>query len=272
MLHYIISTEKVPLVYRVAGFGSRFFAWLIDMSVIGGLFFIIGVFAVFWDQVRVGLGSALFMVITFVVQWGYFLLFEWLWHGQTPGKRLVGIRVIDMDGAGISLGQAAVRNVLRVVDGLPLMIPDVVPVMYGVGFLVAACNPEQRRLGDLAAGTLVVYAADNSTPLSALQQGFAVRATHTQLLRQRLEQLSRKQKETLLDLCVRRDQLRVRERARLFAAVTDYFRSQLDLAPVEHQSDEKFVLQLAAALTADDESKAAPGVRVLEKGRQGQKS
>ena len=70
-------------------------------------------------------------------------------------------------------------------------------------------------------------------------------------MRQRLEQLSRKQKETILDVCLRRDQLRVRERARLFAAVTDYLRERLDLAPQEHQSDEKFVLQLAAALGAD---------------------
>ena len=68
-------------------------------------------------------------------------------------------------------------------------------------------------------------------------------------LRQRLEQLTRPQKETLLDLCLRRDQLRVRDAARLFAAVTEYFRQHLDLAPEEHQSPEKFVLQIAAALT-----------------------
>jgi uncharacterized RDD family membrane protein YckC len=242
------------------------------MAIITGLFYIIAINAVMvWEHVRKGLGVALILVLTFVVQWSYFFLFEWLWHGQTPGKRAVGIRVIDMEGARISLWQAAVRNVLRVADGLPLVIPDVVPVMYGVGFLVAACNPQQRRLGDLAAGTLVIYVESNSTPLIGLQQGFAVHAPRTQLLRQRLEQLTRQQKETVLDLCVRRDQLRVRERARLFAAVTDHFRRQLDLAPVEHQSDEKFVLQLAAVLTADDESQGT-GVKVIEKGRRSQQS
>ena len=84
-----------------------------------------------------------------------------------------------------------------------------------------------------------------------------------QFLRQRLEQLSRPQKQTLLDLCLRRDQLRIRERARLFTAVTEYFRGSLDLAPNEHQSPEKFVLQLAAALTADAQIKPPEPARTV---------
>src|SRR5205823_2024198 len=102
---------------------------------------------------------------------------------------------------------------------------------------------------DLAAGRLVVYAEANTAPLLALQQSLNNEAPRALFLRQRLEQLTRPQKQTLLDLCLRRDQLRVRERARLFAAVTEYFRQHLELAPTEHQSPEKFVLQLAAALT-----------------------
>jgi hypothetical protein len=70
-------------------------------------------------------------------------------------------------------------------------------------------------------------------------------------VRQRLEQLSRQQQQTLLDLCQRRDELRMRERARLFTAVADYFRQHLDLSPEEMQSDEKFALQLATVLTED---------------------
>jgi uncharacterized RDD family membrane protein YckC len=251
MLHEVISPEKVPLVYRVAGVGSRFLAWLLDLLILVGLFFLAVIMGQVWEEARAGFGMAVAMIGTFCAQWGYFVLFEWLWHGQTPGKWVIGLRVIDLEGTGISFGQAAVRNILRVADGLPLLIPDVVPVLYGVGFLVAACNREQRRLGDLAAGTLVVYVEAKNTPLLTLRQGIVAESARTQLARQRLELLTRRQKETMLDLCLRRDQLRVRERARLFAAVTDYFRQRLDLAPVEHQSDEKFVLQLAAALTAD---------------------
>jgi uncharacterized RDD family membrane protein YckC len=268
MLHQVISSEKVPLAFKVAGLGSRFLSWLIDLAIIIALFYVIALLGSVFEFARAGVGFGVIMVLTFVIQWGYFLLFEWLWHGQTPGKRALGIRVIDLDGASISLGQSAVRNILRVADGLPLLVPDVVPVMYGVGFLVAALNAEQRRLGDLAAGTLVVYVETRTAPLVALQLGIVVHSQRTQALKQRLGQLSRKQKETLLDVCLRREQLRVRDRARLFAALTDYCRERLDLAPQEHQSDEKFILQLAAALSADLQG-PAPATAVTKVGAGG---
>jgi uncharacterized RDD family membrane protein YckC len=257
MMHEIISTEKVPIVYRVAGLGARFLAWLVDLQLMLAAFLFIGLYAQVWEIARQGLGIAVFAVVTFVVQWGYFVLWEWLWYGQTPGKRLVGIRVIDWQGSSMSFGQAAVRNVLRVADGLPLLVPDFMPVLYGVGFLVAACNREQRRLGDLAAGTLVVYVEARTQALQELlQQEIARGIPRQQMWRQRLEQLGRTQKQTLLDLCQRREQLRLRERTRLFTAVADYFRQHLDLAPQATQSDEKFILQLAAVLSAQGE----PGV------------
>jgi uncharacterized RDD family membrane protein YckC len=251
MLHEVISAEKVPIVYRVAGLGARLLAWLLDLHVIIAVFLFGCVYATVWELVRQGLGDAMLLVLTFVVQWGYFVLWEWLWYGQTPGKRLVGIRVIDEQGSSISFGQAVTRNLLRVADGLPLLIPDVMPVLYGVGFLTAACNREQRRLGDWAAGTLVVYVEDRTQVLKLEQQARTAAVDRVQLVRQRLEQLDRRQKQTVLDLCQRRDQLRVRERTRLFAAVADYFREHLELTPQETQSDEKFILQLATVLTAD---------------------
>jgi uncharacterized RDD family membrane protein YckC len=268
MLHHVISSEKVPLAFKVAGLGSRFLAWFIDLWIIFALFMAIGMLGSVFEEARAGVGFGVIMVLTFVVQWGYFLLFEWLWHGQTPGKRALGIRVMDLEGTSISFGQAAVRNVLRVADGLPLLVPDVVPVMYGVGFLVAASNPEQRRLGDLAAGTLVVCVETQTAPLVALQLGIVVHSPRTQALNQRLGQLSKKQKETLLDVCLRRDQLRVRDRARLFGALTDYCRQRLDIAPQENQSDEKFILQLAAALSADLQG-PTPAAAVIKGGAHG---
>src|SRR5438445_3561769 len=155
LLHEILTTEKVPFTYRVAGMGSRFLAWLIDallmsLLVFGGL-----LAGSILDATRPGLGMALAVFWMFVVTWGYFLFFEWLWHGQTPGKRLLGIRVIQLRGTGISFDQAAIRNLLRVVDSLPL---------YGLGFCVAACNRRHRRLGDLAANTLVVHVHRKALP------------------------------------------------------------------------------------------------------------
>lgn len=244
--HQILTTEKVPFSYRVAGLGSRFLAWLIDLLILVGLNFMGVMVGSVLVIGRPGLGRALFIVWNFVVLWGYFLFFEWLWHGRTPGKALLGIRVIQWRGTEIGFFQAAVRNLLRAVDSLPIPLP-LGPGL--VGFVVAACNREQRRLGDLAADTLVVHVEQNVRPLQALTDGRnEADRQRLALLRQRLGQLDREQKQTLLDLCLRREQLRILERARLFQAAAQFLEQRLQLAPEEHESAEKFVLQLAAVL------------------------
>lgn len=259
ILHEVISTEKVPFSYRVAGLGSRLLAWLCDLAILFGLFLIASLFFSALEPAqkpdgsssgRSGVGVAMMLLALFTLVWGYFVFFEWLWQGQTPGKRIVGIRVIDLRGTALSFFQSAVRNVLRMADGLPFVLPSPLFLVYGLGFAVAAGNREQRRLGDLAAGTLVVFVERKAQPIQALHEGRSEADRVRQaLLRQRLSQLDRLQKQTLLDLCLRREQLRVTDRARLFRATAEYFQSRLDLTPDEYQSDEKFVLQLAAALT-----------------------
>lgn len=242
ILHQVLTTEKVPFSYRVAGLGSRALAWLIDMPIIlllwaaGMLFFSV------LDLGREGLGTALGFLWVFAIYWGYFLLFEWLWNGQTLGKRALGIRVVQWKGTAVTFYNAAVRNIVRFVDSLP--------GCYGLGFAVAACNRENRRLGDFAADTLVVHVEQRARPIRALVESRteADRARLT-LWRQRLASLEREQKQTLLNLCLRRDQLRVLERARLFRSAAQYFETRLELTPEEYESDEKFILQLAAVLS-----------------------
>ncbi|MHB1425531.1 MAG: RDD family protein, partial [Gemmataceae bacterium] len=128
--HEVLTAGKVPFRYRVAGLGSRFLAWLVDLFVIGGLDLMGLLVGAVLMTGRAGLGSALFIIWHFVVLWGYFLFFEWMWHGQTPGKALLGIRVIQWRGTEMNFFQAAVRNLLRVVDSLPLPLP------LGPGLLV----------------------------------------------------------------------------------------------------------------------------------------
>jgi uncharacterized RDD family membrane protein YckC len=239
IVHEVLTTEKVPFRYRVAGLGSRFLAWLIDAALIAVFGLAAAVFLNVLEQGREGLGAALYLLGVFSLTWGYFLLFEWLWSGQTPGKRLLGIRVIRWRGTAVSFWQSAVRNVLRFVDA-PL-----IPGFYCLGFAVAACNREGRRLGDLAADTLVVHVERRGRPVLPVPEegGGAERS-----LRQRLGVLDREQRQTLLDLCLRREQLRPAERARLFRATAGYVEGRLGLAPEAGESDEKFVLRLASAL------------------------
>ncbi len=158
---YRIETpERLDLDYDVAGLGSRLIAALVDSAIqtlLIVLVFLLGI---------IGLGSSLaalarqlggesglwmvaaFFLVEFALLWGYYLFFEWVWHGQTPGKRLVGLRVIKAGGYPIGFGEAAIRNLVRIID--------VLPGAYGVGAIVMIVDRRSRRLGDLAAGTLVV--------------------------------------------------------------------------------------------------------------------
>jgi uncharacterized RDD family membrane protein YckC len=148
---FLIETpEAVSFGYDVAGIGSRFMAALVDTLLIGliqavvlGLTIAALSSAQGGPWIAAGLG-----LLAFALLWGYYLLFEMIWNGQSPGKRWVGLRVIKESGAPISFVDSAIRNLVRLVDFLPMY--------YGVGVIVMFLNDQARRLGDFAAGTLVV--------------------------------------------------------------------------------------------------------------------
>src|SRR5262249_54248755 len=151
--------------------------------------------------------------------------------------------------------QAAVRNVLRVVDGLPLLAPGVMPVAYGVGFLAAACDGENRRLGDVAAGALGGYAEGRGggarRPEPARGGG---RATGVGGGRRGggggREGRGGGRRRGVRALGRRRDERGVRGGAGLFGVGAEHLRPGLGAAPREYESDEKFVLRGAALLSA----------------------
>jgi uncharacterized RDD family membrane protein YckC len=244
--HSVITTEKVPFTYRVAGVGARALAWMVDACLLVLLLFIGNMYAGLMEGLRPGIGVAVFLFWFFGCLWGYFLLFEWLWHGQTPGKRLLGIRVIQWRGTSLTFLQSAVRNIVRLVDALPAAW--LFFGIYPLGFAVAIGNRKHLRLGDWAAGTLVVHVERRAGPIRALHDGPTKAGPADGRVRLKLAQLTRAQKQDLLDLCLRRDQLRLADRAQLFHAVAQYMEQELGIAPEEHQSDEKFVLRLAAIL------------------------
>lgn len=163
----IDTPENVTFGYRVAGIGSRFLAALVDSILIVALivltYFLLWLFILILEQTNVlrlarlfgderqiiawlGVGAGL---LAFGFFWGYYILFELLWNGQSPGKRWVGLRVIRTDGAPITLVESIVRNLVRLIDFLP--------AYYGIGVVTMFVHSQSRRLGDLAAGTIVVH-------------------------------------------------------------------------------------------------------------------
>lgn len=167
--HYRVDTpERVDLEYDLSSLGSRLLAAIVDTALLAVLCILVAILgsiglsevaktmggAIESLGLRLGqttlvnAGLAIAALLTFGIFWGYYLSFELFWHGQSPGKRWVGLRVIREGGYPIGFTESAVRNLVRLVDFLPMF--------YGIGSLAIFVDRRSRRLGDLAAGTLVV--------------------------------------------------------------------------------------------------------------------
>ena len=182
----VVTPENIEIEYELAGIGSRFLANLLDnlfqlcayalVWIVVGLVALILTLAasqvahslgVFFE----GTGVAIALVGAFIVLWGYFIYFETVWNGQTPGKRQLGLRVIRDGGYPINVYAAITRNLIRVMDGMPLVALGLIAAgifghqpltgaMGGLCILIPVLclllSARYQRLGDLVAGTMVV--------------------------------------------------------------------------------------------------------------------
>ncbi len=149
----IATPDHVTLDFELAGLGSRLAAMILDHVIIVLLLIGIGVAMALGDLLIFSSATpwitAFMVIVSFLVFWGYFVFFETIMSGQTPGKRATGIRVVRETGLPIGLREAALRNLVRLADMLP-------PPAYLLGGIVASADRRGRRLGDMAAGTIVV--------------------------------------------------------------------------------------------------------------------
>ncbi|MFU8831576.1 MAG: RDD family protein [Wenzhouxiangella sp.] len=159
---YPVETpDGIELSLLPAGPVMRGLAWLIDLMIRAGFMFVLAFLLAWFDAI----GVALMIIAWFMVNWWYPVLFEVLAHGATPGKKAVGLKVLNEDGTPVGWGASIIRNLLRQVDFLP--------ALYSTGLISMLCNRRFQRLGDLAAGTLVVYQDMNEAGLADLPAGAA---------------------------------------------------------------------------------------------------
>ncbi|MEO8335617.1 MAG: stage II sporulation protein M [bacterium] len=162
------TPELVVLTYSVAGVGSRVLAGLTDLAICVGAFIVLiiaiasisaGSFALSFDA-GASWGIAIIVLAQFTLLWGYYVLFEGLMDGQTPGKRLHHLRVVRDGGYSVTFGVSAVRNLVRMIDMQP-------GIFYLVGISSLLVTRRGRRLGDLVAGTIVVREDVRAVPAAA---------------------------------------------------------------------------------------------------------
>jgi uncharacterized RDD family membrane protein YckC len=141
----VSTPEGVELDLRLAGPIGRACAWLIDLFLRVAGMLVLSLVLIPLGQ----LGMGVWLILLFLVEWLYPVAFELWAGGATPGKKLMGLRVVNDDGTPVSRWASVTRNLLRAVDFLP--------VLYGIGFIAMLLNRDFKRLGDLVAGTVVVH-------------------------------------------------------------------------------------------------------------------
>lgn len=236
----IDTPEQIALELPLAGIGSRFLAIAIDTLIQGALYLIAGI--VFFLILGLGasmiwfvpktVGPALGIFILFAIYWGYFAIFETIWKGQTPGKRVAGIRVIKESGRPITAFEAVSRNLMRAVD--------VLPGIYGVGLVCMMLNRQSRRLGDFVAGTVVVHEKPteevrplwNTSTDASSSSGLAGQVTADELVLI----------ETYLS---RRFELDPEVRLRTAIQIADRVKAKTGLQPQAHQHVDDFLEEAA---------------------------
>jgi uncharacterized RDD family membrane protein YckC len=156
----VVTPENIAFEYRLAGPFWRLPAYFLDLLIRLAIFGILFLCALllFGSLGTFGVGILILFMGWLVLAWFYGGLFEAFWNGQTPGKRVMQLRVISRDGRPVSGLQAVLRNILRVVDALPAYViaAEFVVPTYLVGLISAACGSRYQRLGDLVCGTIVV--------------------------------------------------------------------------------------------------------------------
>jgi uncharacterized RDD family membrane protein YckC len=190
----------INLEAQVVGPIPRFFAFAIDLVIRGIVIFALSILSIPFGSF--GLGGGFFLIFLFIIEWLYPVLFEVYMRGQTPGKKLLKISVINDDLSPVTLGTSMVRNLLRTVDFLPLF--------YLAGLICMLSNRRFQRLGDIAAGTLVISVPESAKP--TVMKDIQPLAPATSLLRseqssiidflQRSQQLSEPRQQELANILV----------------------------------------------------------------------
>lgn len=234
----IDTPEQIALDYALAGLGSRCLALALDTLFQSAAMLVLVLAIVGIGALETALGAtpgvwpvAVGLLCAFVLFYGYFALFEWAWRGQTPGKRIVGLRVISASGHPVTAQACLLRNLVRIADSMP--------GFYAFGVITMFITARSQRLGDLAAGTVVVH--ERSIPADRYSLGpVTTRVGGARLRPEEFEVI-----ETFLR---RRDELHWVVREETATAIATRMRRSLQL-PVGG-SDEELLEQVASEYRA----------------------
>ena len=233
----IQTPEGVQFVHPLASPVARLLALAVDLSIISALMSGLSVLVFLMQWVSADLAGAFSVLLYFALNIGYFIVMETVWRGQTVGKRMLRLRVLDAHGLKLQSSQLILRNLLRFVDSLP--------VLYFVGGSCALLNPRSQRLGDLAAGTVVVRIAEIQPPVlsEANETMYNSFREHPRLEAQLRQRVVPEESQIAVQALRRREEMDPAARAQLFHALAESFKEQAAFpeSTTASMSDEHYV-------------------------------
>lgn len=248
------TPEGVSFSFPLAGPVTRFLALSIDLICIAGLMIVLNMLLRAFQMITPDFAGAVLMLGYFFISIGYAITFEWLWRGQTVGKRIMRIRVMDIQGLRLHLSQIIVRNLMRFIDSLPML--------YLVGGTACALSKYAQRLGDMAANTVVVRMPRIREPdLDRLMPGkFNSLREYPHLTARLRQRVSPREASIALRALMRREDLTSEARVELFEYLANHFRAMVAFPEscTEGLSDEQFVTNISDILFRDKGHQPTP--------------
>src|SRR5262245_26384185 len=233
----IQTPEGIVFSLLLAGPVTRFLAWAVDFACIGALSSAVGSALGLLGLLSPDFARGMAVLAYFVIQIGYGIVLEWLWRGQTIGKRLLRLRVMDGQGLRLQFSQIVIRSLLRFVDMLP--------AFYLLGGVVCLASRRAQRLGDFAANTIVVRNPKIQEPdLDQLLAGkFNSLREYPHLAARLHQRVSPREARVALQALIRRDELNAQARVELFGEIAAHFRSLVEFPTetTEGIADEQYV-------------------------------
>lgn len=243
-IHLIKTPEGIIFSQPLAGPVSRFAAWFVDFATISACMMIISMIMGMLQVLSPDFATAAWTLAYFVISIGYGVFCEWVWRGQTIGKRIFRLRVVDAQGLRLQFNQIVLRNLLRFVDALP--------IFYFVGGVACMMNSKTQRLGDIAANTLVIHAPRVVEPnLDQLLAGKFNSLRQYPHLEGRLRQrVSPGEAALVLQALLRRDEFEPAARVELFQELAAHFRAKVEFPAeaLDGIADEQYLRNIADVL------------------------
>lgn len=241
---FIRTPEGIVFSQLLAGPVTRFSAWFVDQMCIGVLLSVLNTALSLLRIINLDVAIAITVLGYFVINVGYGIALEWAWRGQTVGKRLFRLRVVDVDGMRLQFNQIVVRNLLRFVDSLP--------AFYFVGGVTSWFNRKCQRLGDIAGNTIVIRNPRIREPdLDQLLAGKYNSLRQYPHLAGRLRQrVSPAEADVALQALLRRDEFDLVARVELFNGIAAHFRAKVDFPPeaTDGVADEQYLRNVVDVL------------------------